>query len=171
MTGAIILLLATVFVTAAAAKLRSLDAFRTVLRGLFPRPLVNVLTIVVPAAEFALGIFLLSGAREKVAITVAIVLLGIFTVMLMVMWVRGIKGCACFGEAVNTATTGSGIARNVILIGTASFAWREAGPVVFWGPDVSSVLARLTVVVGSLCLWATFSALVNQRKIYFNDFS
>jgi len=171
MPGAIILLLVTVFVIAAIAKLRAKDAFRTVLRGLLPRPLVGPVAAVVPMIELALGAFLLSGITQKKALECAIIMLAAFTLALAVMWWRGIKGCACFGEAANTATTGSGMVRNIILIGATLLVAREPGPIAFWSPDVSAVLGRLTVVVGALCLWACAVALVNQRKIYFNDFS
>jgi putative oxidoreductase len=171
MSGAIILLLATVFVMAAIAKLRSTDAFRTVLRALLPRAMVGPAAVVVPVFELALAAFLLSGVAPKNAIACGAGTLGIFTIVLAVMWWRGIKGCACFGEGVNTATTGSGILRNLILMAAAVYAIKEPGPINFFGPDVSSLLARATVVVGSLCLWATVSALVNLRKIYFNHLS
>jgi hypothetical protein len=166
MPGTIILLLAAVFVIAAVTKLRSKDAFRAVLRGLFPRALVEPALVIVPVVELALGTFLLSGIAQKAAVNCAIIMLAAFTLALVVMWWRGIKGCACFGEAANTATTGSGILRNIILLCAAVFVARQPGPVAFWSRDISSLLARLTVVVGAFCLWACIIALVNQRRIY-----
>jgi hypothetical protein len=171
MPGAVILILAVVFVSAAIAKLRSKDAFRAVLRALFPRAVVEPAVVIVPVAELALGAFLLSGISPNRAFECAIAVLAVFTLVLGVMWWRGIKGCACFGEAVNTATTGSGMVRNIILMAAAAFVAKEPEPITFWNRDISFLIGQLTVVIGAFCLWATVSALVNQRKIYFNDFS
>lgn len=171
MSGAIVLLLAVIFVIAAIAKLRSRDAFRAILRGVFPKLLVEPLAVVVPAAELALAVFLLSGIKPHVAVACAIAMLALFTIILTEMWWRGIKGCACFGETVNNATTGSGIVRNAILMVAAAFAVNDPGPVTFWGPDIASLLGRLTVVVGALCLWSGILALANQRQIFANNFN
>src|SRR5579863_6744747 len=134
MSGAIVLLLASVFIIAAIAKLRGKDAFRAVLRGLFPAILVELVAVLVPPVELFVAAFLLSGIMPRAAANAAAGLLGLFTVALIVMWWRGIKGCACFGESVNNATTGSGIARNVILIAAAIYVARVAAPVSPWGP-------------------------------------
>lgn len=171
MPGAIVLLLAIVFVIAAIAKLRSEAAFRAVLRGVFPKLLVEPLAAVVPVAELALAAFLLSGLAPQRAAVGAIILLALFTLTLAVMWWRGIKGCACFGESVNTATTGSGVIRNLFLIAAAAFVAHGSGPVALWGPDVSTLLGRLTLVVGALCLWSGALALANQRQIFANNFN
>ncbi|MDB6123856.1 MAG: hypothetical protein JWQ71_2849 [Pedosphaera sp.] len=168
MSGVIILLLAAVFLTAAISKLRAQDAFRAVLRNLIHERLVNPTALIVPLVELLLAGFLLSGVAPQKVIIAAIALLAIFTVVLAEMWRRGLKGCACFGESVNTATTGSGVVRNIILIAAAvsMLVWPE--PVSFFGPDISTFLGRLTVVVGALCFWPCVVAVVNRRKMIFN---
>jgi uncharacterized membrane protein YphA (DoxX/SURF4 family) len=169
MTGSIVQLLAVVFLIAAISKLRSRDAFRAVLRGILPGWLVEPVAVLVPIAELALAPFLLSGIMPQAAAGAAVVMLGLFTVALAAMWWRGIKGCACFGESINNATTGSGIVRNIILLAGAFLVARTPPPVVLWGPDVSSLLGRLTIVAGAFCLWSGVLALANQRQIYGND--
>lgn len=168
MSGTIILLLVTIFILAAISKLRSLDAFSAVLRNLIPAPVVGPTSIIIPVVELILAGFLLSGIAPQKAIVAAIALLVVFTIILTEMWRRGIKGCACFGETVNTATTSSGVIRNLILIAAAASIANDPGPISFVGPDVSSFLARATVVVGALCFWPCLVALVNRRKLIFN---
>jgi uncharacterized membrane protein YphA (DoxX/SURF4 family) len=168
MSGAIILLLAAIFVLAAISKFRSSDAFGEVLRNLFPPPLIKPVAIMVPLSELLLAGFLLSGVAQKKAIATAIALLIVFTIILSVMWHRGLKGCACFGETVNADTSGSGIIRNLVLIACAIFVLNQPGPILFWGPDFSTFLGRLTVIAGILCLWPCLIALVNRRKLIFN---
>ncbi len=169
MPGTIILLLATVFIFAAISKLRSRDAFRAVLINLIPSALVGLLSIFVPLVELFLGGFLLSGMAPQKALIGAIALLVIFTIILAEMWRRGIKGCACFGETVNTATTSSGVIRNLILIAAAGSIMGEPAPISFMGPDLSSFLARVTVVVGAFCFWPCLVALVSRRKLILNS--
>jgi hypothetical protein len=168
MSGTIILLLAAVFALAAIAKLRSRDAFAAVLRSLVPALLVKPLSVMVPVLELALAAFLLSGIATQTAIGVSIGVLVLFTAVLGEMWRRGLKGCACFGESVNTATTSSGVIRNVMLIVAASCVVSNPGAVSFLGLDISSFLGRMTVVVGALCFWPCLVALIGQRKYLFN---
>lgn len=171
MTGAVVLLLSAVFVIAAFSKLQSKAAFVSVLRGLLPTMLVEPAAVLVPVAELALAAFLLSEIRPQQAVVCAIVMLAVFTIVLSLMWRQGIKGCACFGENADTAATGSGIARNIILIAVAVPAASISGPIALWGPDISSLLGRLTLVTGALCLWPCMLALVNRRRFFANGLS
>jgi uncharacterized membrane protein YphA (DoxX/SURF4 family) len=168
MSGTIILLLATVFVLAAISKLRSRAAFGAVLRNLVPARLVEPLTIIVPTTELLLAIFLLIGIAPQKAVAAAIAMLIIFTIVLAEMWRRGLQGCACFGESVNTSTTSSGLIRNAILIAAACSIITEPGPISFWGSDISTFLGQLTIITGALCFWPCLVALVSQRKYIFN---
>jgi hypothetical protein len=168
MSGAIILLLATVFVVAAVSKLRSRAEFSAVLRRLILGPLVGTATIVVPGIEILIAVFLLSGLAPQGAIMAAIVLLSVFTVVLIEMRRRGVKGCACFGESAEDAGTASGIIRNLLLIIAAVCALQGTGPIFWIGPDTSSFLGRVTIVTGAFCLWPCLVALANRRKYLFN---
>src|SRR6266702_4668777 len=138
MSGAIILLLATIFIIAAISKMRSRPQFSAVMGNLLPSPLVGPLSILIPLAEISLAMFLLCGIARQKAIVASMVSLVVFTIILVKMWNRGIKDCACFGESVETATTSSGIIRNLILIALAACVLQQADPISWIGPDVSS---------------------------------
>src|SRR4051812_25604327 len=105
MSGVIVLLLAAVFLIASVTKLRAQDQFRAVLRNLMPERLVNFVALTVPLVELIFVGLLLAGIAPQKTIVASIILLAIFTVVLAEMWRRGLNGCACFGESVNTATT------------------------------------------------------------------
>jgi hypothetical protein len=169
MTGTIILLLAILFTIAGISKLRSRPAFSAVLRNLIPASLVKPATIVIPAIELLLAGFLFSGIAPQKALAAAIALLAVFTVILAEMWRRGLKGCACFGETGTAATNGSGVIRNLLLIGAAAAVINQPGPVSLFGPDVSSFLARMTVVAGAFCFWSCLAALAGRRKSIFSQ--
>ncbi len=168
MSGTIILLLAAVFILAAISKLRARDAFSAVLINLIPSPFIGFASIIIPVIELLLAGFLLSGIAPQKAIMASIVMLIIFTVVLAIMWRRGLQGCACFGETVNTSTTSSGLIRNVILIAAAASILNESAPISFLGPDFSTFLGRLTVIIGALCFWPCLVALIGRRKLIFN---
>ncbi|MEO7299040.1 MAG: MauE/DoxX family redox-associated membrane protein [Verrucomicrobiota bacterium] len=168
MSGTIILLFVGIFILAAISKLRSREAFSAVLRNLLPRIFVNPVSILVPIVELLLAAFLLSGIAPQKAIIASIAMLVVFTIVLAEMWRRGLQGCACFGETVNTSTTSSGLIRNVILIAAAFSILNEPEPVSFFGPDLSTFLGRLTVIIGALCLWPCLVALASRRKLIFN---
>lgn len=168
MSGVIILLLAAVFALAGVSKLGSPGAFRAVLRGLLPAGLVAPVAILVPVVELTLVVFLVSGITPRNTVAAAVAMLVVFTIVLAEMWRRGMKGCACFGESLETATTGSGVVRNLGLITAGVFVAIDDGAVVLWGPNLSHFLARLTVVVGTLALWPCLVALVERRKWIFH---
>lgn len=168
MPGIVILLLAVIFLLAASSKIRERMAFASVLRRLLPGSLVQPAATLIPAVEFLLAAFLLSGVAPQRALAGAIALLLCFTLILAQMWRRGLKGCGCFGENENTATPGNGLLRNLILMAAAAWAISQPGSFSVFGPDVSSFLARMTVVVGALCLWPCLVALAHRRKFLFN---
>ena len=168
MPGTIVLLLAAIFLLAATAKLRSRDAFADVLHDLMPSALVSITATVVPMIELALAAALLNAADSRIAAAAALVLLAGFTIVLVVLWRRGAKSCGCFGETTANDNNGSGIIRNVALIALATYALTQRGSIEIWGPDISTVLARLTIVAGALCLWSTSVAIYNNRSFIFN---
>jgi uncharacterized membrane protein YphA (DoxX/SURF4 family) len=168
MSGSIILLLAAVFLFAALAKLRSQNEFAEVLRNLVPSSLVKMTALAIPLLEVLLAGFLLSGIASRAAAMASVAVLAVFTIVLTVMWRRGVKGCGCFGEDNNTATTGSGIIRNLILIALAVLIAIGPENLMLYGPDVATLLGRMTVVAGAFCLWPCIVALVERRKLIFN---
>ena len=164
MSGAIVLLLAAVFGMAAVSKMRARARFVAVLRNLVPWRLAGPASILIPGVELLLAGFLLSGLAPQKAIVAAIALLFAFTLVLLDMRRRGVKGCACFGESADKATAFSGIVRNLALIAAAIFALCATGPVSFTDPDFSSLLGRITIVLGAFCLWPCLVALANVYK-------
>ncbi len=168
MSGAIILLLASVFLLAAFSKIRDRDAFNRVLRQLVPRSLVQPLSRVLPIGEMLLAAALLSGIAPRPALSASIVLLATFTLVLAQMRRRGLKGCACFGETETNASPGTGIVRNLLLIIGAAAVMNHSAPILIIGPDLSTALARVTLVVGAFCLWSCQIPLIQRRKFLFN---
>jgi uncharacterized membrane protein YphA (DoxX/SURF4 family) len=168
MSGAIILLLASVFLLAAFSKIRDREAFNRVLRQLVPRSLVHPFARVLPIGEMLLAAVLLSGIAPRAALSASIALLVAFTLVLAQMWRRGLKGCACFGETETNATPGAGIVRNLLLIMGAAALMNQSAPISIIGPDLSSALARVTLVAGAFCLWTCLIPLFQRRKFLFN---
>ena len=164
MSGAVTLLLSAIFSLAAVSKIRDREAFALVLRKLLPSSLINPVALAIPAIEVFLSVWLLSGIATRTALAAAIALLIGFTLVLVQMWRRGLKGCGCFGETEDTAEPGSGVARNLLLIGGACFIISNSNPHPGLGPDTSSFLGQLTLVVGAFCLWPCLVALVQRRK-------
>jgi len=168
MSGAIILLLASVFLLAAFSKIRDRDAFKRVLRQLIPSSLVQPLSSIVPIGEMLLAAVLLSGIVPAPALAASIAVLAAFTLVLAQMWRRGLRGCACFGETETNATAGAGIVRNLLLIVGAAAVMNQSAPISIIGPDLSSALARVTLVAGAFCLWSCLIPLFQRRKFLFN---
>src|ERR1051326_9115185 len=153
MAGAIVLLLAVVFGLAAVSKMRSRGEFVTVLRDLLPPWLATPVSILIPAGELFLAAVMVSGIAERGALVAALVTLSLFTTILIQMRRRGVKGCGCFGESSEEPNIISGVVRKLLLIGAVGGLLRETGPISIVGPDASSFLGRITVVIGILCLW------------------
>ena len=163
MSGAILLLLAAVFAAAGVSKILSPEPFRATLRKLMPAPLAAGASRAIPALELALSAWLLTGVAARQAAGVAIVVLLAFTAVLLRMLRRGLSGCGCFGEAVDSAP--AGLARNVILIALAAcVALPETTPEGPWSDGAVMIVGRLTLVVGAACLWPCLVALVQRRN-------
>jgi hypothetical protein len=148
--------------------MRDREAFGLVLRRLLPKPLIQPVSIVIPIAEITVAGFLLSRIAPRLALVSAITLLLVFSLILAEMLRRGVKGCGCFGENEETATPGSGLVRNFILIAAALSALNQPLPFLIFGPDASSSVGRVTIVAGTLCLWPCLVTLVHRRKFLFN---
>jgi putative oxidoreductase len=95
------LVLAGVFLTAAAPKLHDPAAFAAAIANYqaFPDATVNLIATVVPALELLGALALLTPWRRGGALLLASLLLG-FTVLLAVSLARGLDlSCGCFGAA------------------------------------------------------------------------
>jgi thiol-disulfide isomerase/thioredoxin len=118
-------LLAAVFLVAAAAKLRDGAGTRravTELGGVPPAAAAPV-ALALPLAELAIVAVLLPAATASAGAVAALALLALFTAAVAVSLARGqTPACNCFGqihaEPIGTAT----LARNAVLIALAAFA-------------------------------------------------
>jgi hypothetical protein len=164
MAGAVVLLLALVFGLAAVSKMRARVEFVAVLRGLLPAWLAPPVSILIPAGELILAALLLSGIALRGALVAAVIALSLFTVVLLQMSRHGLKGCGCFGESSGEPNTISGVVRNLLLIGAGVWVLWQKSAVSIVGPDVSSFLGRITVVIGFLCLWPCLVAVAGVFK-------
>ena len=79
----LLMLLASVFALAAAAKCMSHQHFAAILGKLVPRPFVRFLATAIPASEILLAIWLLSGIASRSAAVVSIAVLGVFSMALL----------------------------------------------------------------------------------------
>ena len=150
------LLLAAVFVTAAAAKLRDMAGFRASL-GAFgvPGALAGPLSAAVPAAEAAAVVLLLPAGWARAGAVLAAVLLGVFTAAVVLNLARGrAPECRCFGGAaapIGTAT----LARNAALL-AAAIAILTIGPgagaaaVAAWGDAPAEAVLAGVLALGAV---------------------
>ena len=115
------LVLAAVFVRAAAAKLAR-PAQTAAGFGALGLPAAAVLAWAVPAAELVTAALLVAVPRPGGV--VALVLLAVFTAVLAVAVRRDVAtGCPCFGAASTKPVSWRDLARNVLLAGLAVAAW------------------------------------------------
>jgi len=162
MPGSIVLLLSAVFLLAAISKLRSRGEFIAVLRQLSPGFLVYPLSFAVPFLELLLAVCLLKVRTQRPALLATIACLILFTFILLELQRRGAKGCGCFGES--DAELGPGVVRNVILSGLTAALLPQSAAISCFAPDLSSFVARLTVVLTAFCLWPCLVAIASLYK-------
>lgn len=119
------LVLAGVFLAAAAPKLADPAAFATAITNYqaFPDALANIIATVVPALELVGAVALLTPWRRGGALLLAGLLLG-FTVLLAVSLARGLDlECGCFGAAVQAEPVSPlHLLRNAGLLALAGLA-------------------------------------------------
>lgn len=151
------MLLAAVFVWAAASKLFSFTRWNVTLDGYgLPRVVRSIAAPVVPMIELATAALLLFASRAGAAAALAI--LGMFC--LAILHARDVSGdylpCGCFGGSEQRGYR-SMLWRNAVLGGLAAivlFAEGRIDPVVPGAPGGQEWLAVVLVVVGaSLALW------------------
>lgn len=168
MAGVIVVLLGVLFIIAAVTKLSSPDSFRAALRKLIGPPLAGFATRAIPALELLVGASLVLGVYPRQITAIAVVMLLVFSAALLRMWRKGVTGCACFGEASESAP--AGLARNAILIALAlAFVVLPPRDPDVWAHDWRAVAAQLTVVLGAISAWPLAVALVKRRDMIFGN--
>jgi uncharacterized membrane protein YphA (DoxX/SURF4 family) len=114
------IVLGTVFLTSAMAKMRLSPAFVQAIwqygLGLIGPRLARIAARLLPPFEFILGLLLLTGLWLKVTALALVGLLLIFTLSMMVNLSRGHRfRCNCFGAASSDIGVGS-LSRNAVLM-------------------------------------------------------
>lgn len=162
------LLLAAIFLLAAAAKLRDREGSRDALREFgLSAALARPAAVLLPLAELAVAVLLLPAATARAAAAAALGLLGVFTAAIAVQLARGRKpDCRCFGQLHASPIGPRTLVRNaafaalaglVLLRPPAALAiglYRAAGAGAA-GPIVLAGLALALLacaVLGWLCL-------------------
>jgi hypothetical protein len=161
LTAALHLSLGCVFILAAIGKLRTRGTLHNAVERLTMHRLSGAaarsVALILPPAEFALGVGLLVRVWPALLPAMASALLGIFSVVIAAHLRRGSDlPCNCFGES--GAVIGPGVlVRNLILLGMALWmtGWAWAHPAqtftLVWLLELSaSELAGLLVVVVNL---------------------
>ncbi len=86
-------------------------------------PAAKVIGINLALVESALGIALVTGTIRRFAAWVTYVLLGFFTLVTLVLWIKNPEmDCGCFGEAIHL-THAQSFWKNVILLALAVFSF------------------------------------------------
>ena len=115
-------------------------------------PAAKVLGQLLSLFEATLGVALITGVFRKIAAICTYVLLGGFSVITLILWIRNPEmDCGCFGEAIHL-THAQSFWKNIILLAVALMAFTPLGgmskPRV--GRWVSAGLAFVALVFG---LW------------------
>jgi peroxiredoxin len=172
LVAAVRLILALVFVVSAVAKLRDREGSREAVRGFgVPAPLVGVVAGGLPFAELACAALLvLPDPYATVGAVASLVLLGVFTLAVIVNLVRGNRvDCHCFGSVGDSGEIGwHTVARNgaflllaaLSLVGAGS---RDSVPEVVW--DMSGVVALLWAAALVLLTVLVLAGVVLQQLI------
>lgn len=154
------LLLAAVFFSAALAKLRRPVDFRVVLDSV-GLPFAALLTVAVPIAELAVGVWLLSGVAPRIAAVAALCLLLAFSASLVSLphGKEAPQGCGCFGESRDGSSPRTGLIRNALLSVAAVVMLVAPPQSSALGGDLVDLVGHLTLVAGTFCLWGCLVAL------------
>ena len=120
------IILAGIFLYSGYSKMQSTLQFAAVLSQyqLVPADLVLPLAAYLPWAEIALGLFLLTGWKTRLAAWIAAALLFVFIIAMTVTYFRGIEAdCGCFGigEKISPGTIG----RDALMLLPALFLVAE----------------------------------------------
>jgi uncharacterized membrane protein YphA (DoxX/SURF4 family) len=111
--------LAFVFLFAGKAKSQDITEFigTIALLRFLPMHLNSLLAHLIIIIEFSIGICLLLGFFTQVSLIMAVFIFILFTVYILVNWIRGnIFDCNCFGPYFRDKIGGKAVLRNTILI-------------------------------------------------------
>jgi hypothetical protein len=157
-----------VFAFAGASKLKTPIAFRSVLRGLLPAPVVLPFSYLIPIVELSVAASLAIGSSRSYGAVAAIVLLFAFCAALARMWQLGLtQDCGCFGEASTDATPRSGLIRNALLLVAAIAVLASTPASAPWDLSTSEALAALAIALGAASFWSLAHVVVSDRAILF----
>jgi peroxiredoxin/uncharacterized membrane protein YphA (DoxX/SURF4 family) len=142
------LLLATVFVVSAIAKLADRRGLRTAMSEFgVPDVLARPAGLLLPLVELAVALALLPAGSAWWAAVGALALLFVFTAAVVSSIARGRRpGCHCFGALSSKPVSWGTVARNLALAAVAAVVV-SAGPDDV-GPSVVAWLSRLTLADG-----------------------
>ncbi len=169
------LLLAAVFLTAAAAKLRDPAGSRKAVGDFgMPAALASPFAFMLPFAEIAVAVALVPTASAWYGAAGALALMAVFTAAIIVNLLLGRRpDCHCFGELTNSAIGWPTVGRNVVIgaiaafvavqgiggSGTSAVAWLD-GLDVAEGIALANGLVALAIAGGAFWL---LSGLMGQN--------
>jgi methylamine dehydrogenase accessory protein MauD len=169
------LLLASVFLVAAAAKIADREGSRRTLADFgVPTPLATPLGVLLPLAELAVAAALIPAATAWWGAAGALVLLLLFVAAIAANLARGRKAeCHCFGQLHSEPAGWKTLARNGVLAAVAGFVvWRGydgAGPsAVGWlaglsAAQVAGLVVGLAVLGVLAAQWFLLLNLIKQN--------
>jgi len=114
-----------VFVVAALAKIGDSASFALQVHNYRLAPVwsEHLVAIVLPWIELVAGLALVTGLRARAGATVALVLMGVFTLAVAAAWARGLDfECGCFGKASASRIGATKLAENLLLMMVALLA-------------------------------------------------
>ncbi len=113
-------------------------------------PAAKVLGIILATFEASLGIALITGIMRKLAAVLTYALIGFFTIITFILWVKNpAMDCGCFGEAIHL-THGQSLVKNLILLALALIAFTpfQNFGVPKLGKKVAAEIAFVSVLFG-----------------------
>ena len=120
--------LGVIFVYASHYKILAPADFAKIVYGydLFPGELINLIAIIVPFIELIVGLALIAGYYPQSAALIVTGMLVAFIVVLSINLIRGHEfNCGCFSleSGDTTATTGTVLMRDFILLAMGLYVW------------------------------------------------
>lgn len=155
--------LAAVFVTSAALKLRDITAFRLAVEAyrIVPRPVAAALALAIPVVEITGAACVLFQSTREVGAVLLIALLAMFTAAIAINLARGRRDidCGCFGPALRQNLSGWLVARNAVLAAFAAIVLLPGNAREIGAVDVMTIAGG---AVSLLLLYAAVNYLLVQ---------
>ena len=130
-----------------------------------PDWLTLMVSVVLSAVEFSLGIFMLFAIRRRIVSRLMVALMTVMTAVTVWLYVADpIKDCGCFGDAV-TLTNGQTLAKNVVLLFCALVT-------VAWPMRMGRLVSRTNqwIVINYTALFIFLTSVVCLYKLPVFDF-